>query len=102
MQSPWVSECLVYENIRSLESRVHLDYEKIDTYFNTRGLDESEASKLTKRLLNEIRQDVNGQIASFARLRVLIEQTEEFEKTPTQKIKRYLYAGRPEQMAGNR
>jgi long-chain acyl-CoA synthetase len=35
---------------------------------------------------------VNQNVASFARIHRLIEQKEPFEKTPTQKIKRFLYS----------
>jgi long-chain acyl-CoA synthetase len=35
---------------------------------------------------------VNGRVASFSRLSEVKEQTEEFEKTPSLKIKRFKYA----------
>ena len=41
--------------------------------------------------LEEVRQEVNAQLSSFSRLAVVCEQVEPFEKTPTLKIKRYLY-----------
>jgi len=42
-------------------------------------------------LLESIRNQVNEQVSSFSRIGKEIEQTEPFEKTPTQKIGRYLY-----------
>jgi len=44
-----------------------------------------------QRLLEEIRLGVNENVSSFSRIRKVIEQREEFVKTPTKKIKRYLY-----------
>lgn len=42
--------------------------------------------------LEEIRKDINSQVSSFSKIAKLIEQKEPFIKTPTNKIKRYLYA----------
>ena len=45
----------------------------------------------TAHHLECIRAEVNSKVSSFAKILRIIEQTEPFEKTPTQKIKRYLY-----------
>jgi len=42
-------------------------------------------------LLENIRLEINENISAFSRIRKVIEQREEFIKTPTKKIKRYLY-----------
>ncbi len=45
--------------------------------------------------MEEIRRDVmnyvNSKVASFSRLSEVKEQTEEFQKTPSMKIKRFMY-----------
>lgn len=41
--------------------------------------------------LNEIKEHVNARLSRFSRLTVVEEQPEPFEKTPTKKIKRFLY-----------
>ncbi len=90
-QSPFVLECLVYESNGKIMARIFLDYDKIDKEFNTQTMDESQASEIIRNLLEDIRKNANKQIAAFKRVHQVIEQTEEFEKTPTKKIKRYLY-----------
>jgi long-chain acyl-CoA synthetase len=46
--------------------------------------------------MEEIRREVmtyvNGRVASFSRLSEVKEQTEDFEKTPSMKIKRFKYS----------
>jgi long-chain acyl-CoA synthetase len=44
-----------------------------------------------RNILDDIHRDVNSKVSSFARLNRVVEQVEPFEKTPTQKIKRFLY-----------
>lgn len=90
-QFPFVLESLVYEKDGKVVARVHLDYDALDKEFSSDGIDESEASKRIQQILEDIRKQTNSQIASYSRIHRIIEQTEEFEKTPTKKIKRYLY-----------
>ena len=44
-----------------------------------------------RQLLEDLRQSINSRVSSFCRLSRVIEQTEPFVKTPTMKIKRFLY-----------
>ena len=87
-----VLESLVYQDEGQLVARVYLDYEKLDIEFSNLGLTESQARERIGQLCEDIKKQVNEQVSSFSRLSRVIEQTEPFEKTPTQKIKRYLYA----------
>jgi long-chain acyl-CoA synthetase len=87
-----ILESLVYQDEGQLVARVYLDYEKLDLEFSDLGLTESQARERIKQLCEDIKRQVNEQVSSFSRLVRVIEQTEPFEKTPTQKIKRYLYA----------
>jgi len=91
-EQPLVLESLVYENQKRIVARVFLDYEKLSEDFQRRQLTESECRKEIATVLERIRHEVNERISSFARIARIIEQREPFEKTPTQKIKRYLYA----------
>ena len=43
------------------------------------------------KLLENMRQDINSKVSSFSKMVKFIEQIEPFVKTPTKKIKRYLY-----------
>ncbi|MGD1046808.1 MAG: AMP-binding protein [Bacteroidota bacterium] len=87
-----ILESLVYQDEGQLVARVYLDYEKLDIEFSDLGLTESQARERIGQLCEDIKRRVNEQVSSFSRLARIIEQTEPFEKTPTQKIKRYLYA----------
>jgi long-chain acyl-CoA synthetase len=91
-RSDIVLESLTYQDEGQLVARIFLDYEKLDVEFSSMGLTESQAQERIVQLLEDIRKQVNVQVSSFSRMSRVIEQTEPFEKTPTQKIKRYLYA----------
>ena len=90
-QNPYILEALVYEKDGKILARVFLDYETIDKELGKHGVDESKASREVQKLLEEIRKDVNTKISAYSRIHKIIEQPEEFVKTPTKKIKRYLY-----------
>ncbi len=90
-RSPLVLESLVYEEQKAIVARIHLDYEKLDEEFTAGRLGEAQIQARIKEILGDLRREVNEQLASFSRVSRMIEQREPFEKTPTQKIKRYLY-----------
>ena len=86
-----VLESLVYERLGQLAARVCLDGEKLDSLIAERHYDEAQIREHIRRVLDDIKRHVNDNVAVFSRLSKVIEQTEPFEKTPTQKIKRFLY-----------
>ena len=90
-RSEAVLESLVFQEQGLLAARVHLDYEKLDTEFAEQHFTEPQIHERIVGILEEVRRQVNEQVSSFSRIGKVIEQTEPFEKTPTQKIKRYLY-----------
>ena len=90
-RSEIVLESLVFQDEDSLAARIHLDYEKLDLEFTEKHLSETQIQEHIETLLEDVRKQVNEQVSTFSRLSKVIEQTEPFEKTPTQKIKRYLY-----------
>lgn len=87
--SPYVLEVLVYQHEGRLAARVHLDSVRVDELLG--ALSDGDMLEKREALLEEIRQAVNSKVSSFARIIRIIEQVEPFEKTATQKIKRYLY-----------
>lgn len=91
-----VLESLVYKQEGKLVARIHLDYEGIDEKFNTRNMTETKARAKVEQVMEEIKKKVNGKMSTFSRLARLIEQVEPFEKTPTHKIKRFLYIDKEE------
>lgn len=88
---PYVSESLVMEKGDQLVSRVYLNYEEIDKEFRIQKLGESKAREIITKIFADLLVQVNIRVNTFSRINRIIEQPVPFEKTPTQKIKRYLY-----------
>ncbi len=86
-----VADSLVYDDNGTLAARIYLDPEKLGAYFGVTSKSETKMQEKIQKLLEEIRLGVNENVSSFSRIRKVIEQREEFVKTPTKKIKRYLY-----------
>lgn len=72
-------------------ARIHLDLEMIDTIFQADIVPDKEVAQHISQHLEAMRLDINSQISSFSRVTKYIHQIEPFTKTPTKKIKRYLY-----------
>ena len=72
---------LVLLNIEELEAKYHLFRDQADLY--SEKLDE---------LLAELQEYVNSQVNKFSQVQLVQVQYEPFERTPTQKIKRFLYS----------
>jgi long-chain acyl-CoA synthetase len=92
MENVYVLEVLVYESEGKIIARVHLNYDEIDEELGLEDVKESEARKKIDKLLDDIMIHVNSRVSTFSKINRIIEQPEPFEKTPTKKIKRYLYS----------
>ena len=90
-ENSFVLESVVYDSEGKIIARVHLNYEELDEEFGSSDVKESETRKKIDQLLNDILTNVNNRVSTFSKLNKIIEQPEPFEKTPTKKIKRYLY-----------
>lgn len=90
-RNPFVLESIVYKADGKMIARIHLNYDLIDKKHRIKHSNEKEMREMISKLLSEIRKDVNSQVSSFSSINKIIEQREPFEKTPTKKIKRYLY-----------
>jgi long-chain acyl-CoA synthetase len=119
-QSPYVAESLVVEGeggltafvylksevLENLEARIQDGIEaagevtsKLGSAISSaeKSMAESighalnDAEKSASRLLEAIRKEANGKLASFSKIHLVQLQPDPFEKTPTQKIKRFLY-----------
>ena len=86
-----VADSLVFDNEGVLTARINLDYDKLDELFGVKQESETKTHEKVSEILEEIRLDVNNSVSTFSRIKKVIEQREEFIKTPTKKIKRYLY-----------
>lgn len=90
-----VLESVVYDMRGKLVALVHLNYEEVERYYNEMKSSainlQVHLSEFINEKLNDIKQKVNKEVNKFSRLNKVIEQQSPFEKTPTQKIKRFLY-----------
>jgi len=91
---PLVADSLVYDDKGILTARIYLDYDKLDEALGNTKKSETDIHKKVDKILEDIRTQCNEKVSSFSRIRKVIEQREEFIKTPTKKIKRYLYTER--------
>jgi long-chain acyl-CoA synthetase len=119
-QSPFVAESLVIEGEGGLTAMVYLKSEVLEnlearfqdgieaaeditaklgsaisnaekSMAESIGQAFSDVEKSAGRLLESIRKETNEKLASFSKIRSIRLQSDPFEKTPTQKIKRFLY-----------
>jgi len=119
-QSPYVQESLVLEDEKGLTALICLKSEVLEN-LQSRLQDEadevgalasrvgnalsnaeksvadtmsqafSSAEKAAEKLLETIKKEANDKLAAFSRIRSVKLHAEPFEKTPTQKIKRFIY-----------
>jgi long-chain acyl-CoA synthetase len=117
--SPYVLESLVYGGAEGLTALVHLKPEVLDELGRAvkSGIEGAEeaatrlsqavgaalgqagkslesAEQAAAALLDRIKREANVRLAAFSRIAKVRLQAEPFEKTPTQKIKRFLYPRR--------
>lgn len=90
-RSAYVAESLVVGDGKGLTALIHLKPEVIENLKASArdGLEDAERS--AEELLERIRKEVNAGLAAFNRISKAALHHEPFEKTPTQKIKRFLY-----------
>lgn len=88
----FVMESLVVEQKGKLVALVHFNREEIETRFHDLK-DEfaNYAERKTAELQKELQEYVNARVNKFSRLQLVVAQADPFQKTATQKIKRYLY-----------
>jgi long-chain acyl-CoA synthetase len=85
----YVSDALVTEdNKGKLIALVRFNYDELEHQYHV--LRENLSHKM-EEIRREAMNYVNGRVASFSRLSEVHEQTEDFEKTPSMKIKRFKY-----------
>jgi long-chain acyl-CoA synthetase len=88
---PFVMESLVIERKEELIAKIHLNYDQIDEEFKIQKLNETQAREIINNIFTDLHVKINERVNTFSRINKIIEQPEPFEKTPTQKIKRFLY-----------
>lgn len=90
-QSEPVLESLVYGDGSGLTALVHLKPEVIEEHMARMKGRMEDIEQAYRDTLESIRREVNARLASFSRISKVVLQREPFEKTPTQKIKRFFY-----------
>ncbi len=94
--SPFVEEALVHMAGGELVARVYPDYAYIQCL--DRGKDDPAIAQDIALILEGVRTEVNRNLSPASRLKRIIEQSEPFVKSPTNKIKRDEYL--PDSAAG--
>jgi long-chain acyl-CoA synthetase len=90
---PLVEESLVLSEGGKLVARVRLNLDALAERLGTMvcELDPQTIYSAGAQALDELRRSVNARLNRFSRLARMVLQLEEFERTPTRKIKRFLY-----------
>ena len=86
---PYVEESLVIEGEEGLVAMIKINFELMGKNLK---MSLSDAKESAASYLNKLRKEVNWQLSSHSHIRVVELQEEPFKRTPTLKIKRYLYA----------
>ena len=88
-----VAESLVTNRKGRLTALVHFDSEKLKAFLESTDEFKRTTQEKLENLKKELLEYVNQKVSKFSRISEIDPQEEEFEKTATHKIKRYLYDG---------
>ena len=89
----FVLESLVIEKKGKLVAMIHLNMEEIESNFKHMKEEAQQyIQEKSEEILKEIHKKVNEEVNKFSRIQQVVLQIDPFEKTPTKKIKRFLYA----------
>ncbi len=93
-----IADSLVTEHEGRLIALVHFNSEQLEAMiedWREEWTNKKEALEAkTEQLRQEIMEFVNSKVNRFSRISEVVEEKEEFIKTPTHKIKRFLYNGK--------
>ncbi len=94
----FVQESIVTEQDGHLIALIHFDTDAIVKHYEELKLRLARNAELLgqkkEEIKKEIKEYVNSKVTRFSRISDVIENEEEFEKTPTRKIRRFLYEKR--------
>ncbi len=89
----FVMESLVVEKKGKIVAMIHLNIEEIENNYKTMKAEAQQYfNERSEEILKEIQKKVNEEVNKFSRIQQVVLQPIPFEKTPTLKIKRFLYA----------
>jgi len=87
----YVAESLVFQKDEKLVARVHLNYPELEEIYKHLNLKKTQFNEKIKHILDEVQTEVNKKLPSYSKIVKVLEQDQPFAKTPTLKIKRFLY-----------
>ncbi len=90
----YIEESLVVKQKDKLVAYVNINLQELENKFielNNKAI--KICNESADELLSEIQTFVNQRVNRYSRIQMVVLQTVPFEKTPTNKIKRYLYGG---------
>ena len=94
----FISESVVTEDEGKLVALVHFDTDAIEARYaemvDTWHKKKHEFELFKKDLMRDIKQYVNERVNRYSKISEVIEEEQEFEKTATKKIRRFLYTGK--------
>jgi long-chain acyl-CoA synthetase len=94
----FISESVVTEEEGKLVALVHFDTEAIEAKYaemvETWHKKKHEFTLFKEELMRDIKQYVNDRVNRYSKISDVVEQEEEFERTPSKKIRRFLYSGK--------
>jgi len=91
-----VAESLVIQQKGKLVAMVHFNREEIEQkYKHLKGEFSDYVEEKYEELSKELREYVNARVSKFSKIQEVMLQKEEFVKTATKKIKRFLYTKAP-------
>ena len=97
-QHVFITESLVTEHEGHLVALVNFDMEAIKARYEELmdGFEEKkeEWSKVRDEVMSDIKQWINARVNRNSRITEVVEEEEEFVKTPSKKIRRFLYDGK--------
>lgn len=100
LESPYIEEVLVIMGVHpktgdeELQAIVYPNYEKLDEYFYEKKIANPTESDIIKLIHEEIER-ISNDLANYKKPRRFVLREEEFPKTTTRKIKRYLFEKPP-------
>ena len=87
-----VLESLVIQRKGKLVALVLLNMEELDIQFQALRDQAELFNQKLDELLEELQRYVNSRVNKFSQVQLVLIQREPFQRTPTQKIKRFLYS----------
>lgn len=94
----FISESVVTEDDGKLVALVHFDTEAIEARYaemvDTWHQKRHEFDLFKEDLMREIKQYVNERVNRYSKISEVVEEEQEFEKTATKKIRRFLYTAK--------